>query len=404
MSALMTFQPRREMMDIGQDTNGDGIPDGAEVTVRRTATDPIAGHTTVTSARYTKKPATRERFPVEPGAGTNTGTDSGATSARYTNKAAVTERFPVESFPAESPADLPPAQAPLPPNQQMPNESATPATGNQWDQFTRRTDRAYDSMIGGTRSNTDVNPVAKEDERRRLVRASEDLSIAPFKRAKASERLAMMDTTAGRSADLANSERRTLITAHGQRAKADAVIEGKKIMADAMVNQTEASANGKKDVAQINKDKEAEKQREITEREITVKTLLKNGDVEIANSIALAGLSKEKLRSETDRVVAELHRQGEIGKAKALAGLRDFIDPRVYESSNPAQRDRLISMAEKAKAAQADSVTPPNTDGLLAVKTQSSDMVRMRSPKGTERMVPRSQVEKYRGLGAEEVK
>ncbi len=50
MSASMTYQPRREMMDIGQDLNGDGIPDGAEVTVRRTATYPVAGHTTVTSA------------------------------------------------------------------------------------------------------------------------------------------------------------------------------------------------------------------------------------------------------------------------------------------------------------------------------------------------------------------
>lgn len=233
----MTYQPRREMMNIGQDTNGDGIPDGAEVTIRRTATDPVAGHTTVTSARFTKKPA-QERRPMEP-----------------------TPEQPVSG--------LPPAQAPVPAENQMPNENPATNTGNPWEQFSRRTDRAYDSMIGGTRTNSDVNPVAPIDRRRHLERQADDLSISPALRASAANRLAMMDTTAGRAADLASAERRTLITAQGQAAKAETDLQGKQIVADAMRDQAATTASGRVGAAeataqgkQIELDQKAQLERE----------------------------------------------------------------------------------------------------------------------------------------------
>lgn len=322
MSASMTFQPRREMMDIGQDTNGDGIPDGAEVTVRRTATDPVAGHTTVTSARYTKKPAAQERFPME-------------------------------SVPAAPASDLPPAQAPLAPNQQMPNESATPATGNQWDQFKRRTDRAYDSMIGGTRTNTDVNPVAMEDKRRFLERQADNNSIAPNLRANAKQRLAMMDTMAGRSADLANAERQTLITAHGQREKARVDLQ-----------KTAMTTDAQRDVAGIRGQTAQAVQEAKTKRDTVVQELKNSGQITVANTYAMAGRDKAELAAETDRAVAQLNKEGHVESAQLLAAAKGKIDPTVWMTASEDERKQLLDMA-KVNKTSATSTTSTTTSTPL---------------------------------------
>ena len=385
-------QTRYPMMDE-QDLNGDGIPDGANVSIRRTATDPETGHTTVASASWRKKP-TNERRPMENVSGDTGGIISSASPV------SANERRPMEDVSSDS-GGLPPAPAPVAADKQMPNGAPAPQGGSAWDQFKRRDARASDLMLGpGRRTDVGTIPENQADVRNYFTRRESDLSVSPTVRAAAGRRLQMMDVNAGRAADLASSERRTLYNAHGEQAKAGAVLEGKKEIAGAMRYQGDSGVKGKLGAAQINADKEIAKQEEITNRDITVKTLMKNGDWAIANTYALAGITKTEIQGETDRVVAELHRQGDVGRAKALANVKGFVDPKLLEFASPAQRDKLIEIGEKAKAAQTETVPPPNAEGLATVKGEVADLVRMRSPTGTERMVPRSQIEKYQGRGA----
>ena len=97
-------QTRYPMMDE-QDLNGDGIPDGANVSIRRTATDPETGHTTVASASWRKKP-TNERRPMENVSGDTGGIISSASPV------SANERRPMEDVSSDS-GGLPPAPAPV---------------------------------------------------------------------------------------------------------------------------------------------------------------------------------------------------------------------------------------------------------------------------------------------------
>lgn len=318
MSASLTYQPRREMMDIGQDTNGDGIPDGAEVTIKRTATDPVAGHTTVTSARFTKK-APQERRPMEP-------------------------------TPEAPAAGLPAAPAPVPADKQIPRGTPQQSGGNAWDQFGRRTDRAYDAMIGGTRTNTDVNPVSDSDRRQFLTRRSDDLSLAPAHRAAAGRRLAMMDENAGRAADLASSERRALYSAHGDQAKADAMLQGKVVQADAQRDVASTKGMSAQAVAEAK-----------TKRDIVVQELKNSGQITVANTYAMAGRDKAELAAETDRVVAQLNKEGKVEAAQSLAAAKGKIDPTIWMTASEEERKQLLEMAKSKPAATIDS-NPAKTE------------------------------------------
>jgi hypothetical protein len=306
MSISQSFQPRREFMDISNDLNGDGIPDGAEVNVRKTATNPDTGHTTVTSARWTKK--TPE------------------------------ERRPMEPMPQQPDTGLPPAPAPVPADQQMPTGAPGPQGGSAWDQFKRRDARASDLMFGpGRRTNTDVIPENKADTRSFLVNKASDMSVAPQVRQQAERRLAMMDEQAGRSADLASGERRTLYTAHGEQAKATAVAQAK-------VNAAQVTADGQRDVAATKGQTAQAVQEAKAKRDMIVQELKNSGQITIANTYAMAGRDKSELAAETDIAVAELNRQGKVEYARLLANAKGSIAPDLFVNSTDAQKDELIKI------------------------------------------------------------
>lgn len=60
MSVATTFKTRYPMMDAEQDLNGDGIPDGAEIKLKRESTDPDTGSRSVMEANWRKKSSGRE--------------------------------------------------------------------------------------------------------------------------------------------------------------------------------------------------------------------------------------------------------------------------------------------------------------------------------------------------------
>lgn len=302
-------------MNVGEDLNGDGIPDGAQVSVRRTATDPSNGSATVTNVKWTKK--TPE------------------------------ERRPMEPMPQQPDTGLPAAPSPVTANQQIPTDAPAPQVGSAWDQFKRRDARASDLMFGpGRRTNTDEIPERREDTRRFMEKRSMDLSVSPEVRRAARGRLEFMDTQTGRAMDLASGERRSLYDAHGQQAKAEAKVGVAQVTADAQRDV----ANTKGQTAQAVQEAKAK-------RDIVVTELKNSGQIAVANTYALAGRDRAELAAETDTAIAELNRQGKVEASRLLANAKLSIAPELIMKANDSQMDELIKMM---KSKSSDSVTSEN--------------------------------------------
>lgn len=264
----------------------------------------------------------------------------------------------MEPAPAQPQPDLPPAQAPLSPDKQMPSDPPPATPANPWQQFQQRNDRAYDATIGGNRTNSDVNPVRMEDRRRFLERQESNLAISPALRKIATQRLAMMDANAGRSADLANAERRTLITAQGQREKARIDLQ-----------KTEMTTDAQRDVAGIKGQSAQAVQDAKARRDIVVQELKTSGQITVANTYAMSGRDKAEISAETDKAVAQLNKEGHVESARLLAAAKGKIDPTVWMTASEDERKQLLDMAQVNKA-------PTNDSATTQVSAQSQSQVK----------------------------
>ena len=331
---------RREFEDL----NGDGVPDGAEVNMRRTDVDPATGSEVVTNAKWTKK--------------------------------APQERFPMESLPAPSDSELPAAPAPVPADQQIPAGSPAPAGGSEWDKFKRRDARASDLMFGpGRRTNTDAIPEDRNAVRNYYARREADLSVAPEVRAAAGRRLAMMDTQSDRAMDLASGERVALFGAHGQRAKAQALVDSRVIPAEiresGRATTAEIRESGRATTEAIKGQNIKEAEEIKTRRTLEVQRLKNSGNLEVANTYALAGRDKAELAAETDLAVAELNRQGKVESARLLAAAKGKIDPNVWMTANDEERKKLLEIAQRNTGEQVQTgTTTPAAKPLKAATTE----------------------------------
>jgi hypothetical protein len=180
----------------------------------------------------------------------------------------------------------------------------------------------------------------------------------------------MMDEKAGRSADLASSERRTLYGAHGDQAKANAIVQGKQV-----------EATGKENVATI-KTKGAQTVEEIrAERIVTAEKIKADAGVVVANTYAMANRDKAELGAETDRAVAELNKQGKIEAARLLANAKGRIDPNVWMTATEDERRQLLEMAKTKQtepppadqASSAETVKPAGNAALAWAKANPND-------------------------------
>lgn len=227
MSISTSMQTRRPIMSM-EDSDGNGIPDGAEINFKHTEVDPDSGATRVTSASWTKKtpPENRPMMDVPEYARPRTAEQQGA------------QPIPV-------------------------SESANP-----WDAFQDRTDRAAD-RAGMARSNYNSRPMLEADEKAYLLKTSQNGALRPELRAQAGRRLAMMDANTGRREDMASMERQTYVKAAGtaaaQQAANDTKVQIAETAADARVGAATATAEQRQreqeSKLQLERDKMAQRDR-----------------------------------------------------------------------------------------------------------------------------------------------
>jgi len=336
------------------DLDGDGIPDGAAVSLKREQVDADTGERDVLQANWRKK--------------------SGEPEARRPMM------------------DVPESAQPVPADKQM---GGTPPAdpANPWDAFAARTDRAAD-RAGIFRTNTVNRPVMEGDRRSHLESTRDNGALRPELRENARRSIAVMDANTGRREDLASAERRTFVTATGQaeagQAKAEGVLEGKQVMADAMRDQAATGAQGRATTQELKNEGQARVESERTRRAQVTQELKNSGQLAAANAYALAGRDRAELSAETDRYVAELQKQGKVEAAQILAKAKGKIDPMVFFEATPEQRDLLIKSMTKG-----GDDNPYSPAAMMESSRTQDEQVLIEAPDGTRRMVAKGSAQKY---------
>lgn len=189
-----------------EDANGDGIPDGAEVTFARKRVNPDTGESENMTATWTK--------------------------------GQKTDRYPM--------MDVAPAGA----AQQMPQEAPRAQFPDRYRQFEADVAGTADAFgIRRSGASQRMDPIRTEDTRAFLKSRMNDLSLAPERRSAARSELAGMDARDAQASGQASLERRTAMegtaTIEAGRAAARAKRDVAEVGAIGKVSAAEAGAQGR---------------------------------------------------------------------------------------------------------------------------------------------------------------
>jgi len=94
--------------------------------------------------------------------------------------------------------------------------------------------------------------------------------------------------------------------------------------------------------AQINAQAKTDVEEQKTKTALVVQELRNKGQSDVANTYALAGRDKAELAASTDQIVAQMNREGKIEAARILAANRGKIDPMMWMTATPDERDRIL--------------------------------------------------------------
>jgi hypothetical protein len=281
--------------------------------------------------------------------------------------------------PARPFMDVPDQAMPVPAKEQMGGASPAADPANPWAAFEARRDRAAD-MSGIRRTNTVERPVMEEDRASYLSRAAGDTALSVDRRRAAGREFMDLNADRRQASGQASMERQTFVQAAGAaqagQAKAEGVLEGKQIMADAMRDQAATGAQGRKETQEVKNQGQQAAEAERTRRAVQVKELMNQGRLDVANVYAMAGRDRAEIEAETDLAVADLNKQGKVQAAEILGKAKGKIDPMLFMSMSPEQQQQLAKMnGVESSASKPDPYSPAEVAAKPAAEPANEKMV-----------------------------
>lgn len=358
MSASLTFQPRKPTSDFNQDLNGDGIPDGAQISMAKEIMDD-AGNKSRITAKWNKGDS-------RPPAGV-----MGEPPA--TNAAGSSDVF----------AAPPPGKAPAP-------KAPTAA-----EIFKERTDRNGDRM-GMGRSNTTERPVLFDDRVTALNKKAGTMSNSVAERQSAvrelDQLLGIHDREAGR--DLArhqsDNERDAAIALNQGKQTIEQIKGGAKVQAATVIGQSrEAAAGTTAEQRQKQADDNLQLERDkMAQRDRLEQMRLDAWQSRAADKATLSAAKDQQSRQKA----AKSYLDREFGDSFSKQSLRGYIqetrDTKTGEilpsaKVDPVFESRLDDLnAEWTKATGKAYIQSPGTNPASSGQTHGPAISRKKSPNG----------------------